>query len=131
MERQAILGKPLNFYVVLDEMVFHRMAGSPDLMVEQCEQLIALIEAKKVTIQVLPLDLGVHAGLQGGFAIAEIRDEPDMVYRDMLGEGQVIDSPDFVAMATEVWDSLRTDSYPQRASIEVIRSWASKWKNAK
>ena len=99
-------------------------------MAEQLAKLAEMAQRRLVTVKILPLELGAHPGLQGPFVIATLKDDPDMVYRDMLGEGQVIGDPDFVAMVADLWESLNADALPQRASIELVRSWAERWKTA-
>jgi transcriptional regulator with XRE-family HTH domain len=132
MRRQEILTRDNapHLFAIIDEAVFMRPLGGHNVMAEQCEQLIEMAGRSNITVQVLPLELGMHRGLEGAFVIAELPDDPDVVYRDMLGEGQVNDDPAFVSMTREVWESLRDDALNRRASIEVVQKWANTWKNA-
>ena len=131
LQRQEILNrKGFHIYALVDELVFHRPVGGPAVMAEQCEHLAQIAQRPNVTVQILPMDLGSHPGLQGGFVIATLPDHSPVVYRDMVGEGHVTDDPEFVATITELWDSLRADALPQRASIELVKSCAERWKNA-
>jgi transcriptional regulator with XRE-family HTH domain len=131
LERQEILErKGFHLYVLIDESVLHRPIGSAAAMAEQCDYLVEMAERPNIHVQILPLELGVHSGLAGAFVIAARPDEPPVVYRDMVGEGQVTDDPRFVAEISELWDSLRADALPQRASIELVKSCAERWKSA-
>jgi Domain of unknown function (DUF5753) len=57
-------------------------------------------------------------------------DGPDVVCRDNIGQGHVVGNPEIVATVTGLWDSLRTDALPRRESIDLVRSWAEKWKSS-
>jgi transcriptional regulator with XRE-family HTH domain len=132
MERQAILDgeAPPRLVVMLDEAALHRPVGGPRVMAEQLDKLSEMTERQLVTVQLLPLDIGAHPGLGGAFVIASLPDAPDIVYRDSIGAGDVIDSPDFVSTITGLWESIRADALPQRSSIELVRSWAERWKTS-
>ena len=57
------------------------------------EHLADLAENPKTTIQVIPASAGAHAGLLGGFVIADLDGSPGMVYLETAAEGQIADSP--------------------------------------
>lgn len=65
IERQAILSgpKPPQFFAILDEAVLHRSVGDRDIMARQCEHLIACASRPHIHVQVVPYDVGGHAGL--------------------------------------------------------------------
>jgi transcriptional regulator with XRE-family HTH domain len=130
MERQTILDgeTPPRLIVLLDETVLQRPVGDPLVMAEQLDKLTEMAERQLVTVQIVPLDVGAHPGLGGAFVIASLPDAPDVIYRDSIGAGDVIDSPDFVATITGLWESIHADALPQRSSRELVRSWAEKWK---
>ncbi|MGI8328383.1 helix-turn-helix domain-containing protein [Actinomadura scrupuli] len=129
-ERQAVLDAEdaPRLVVMLDEMALHRPVGGPIVMAEQLDKLAEATDRRLITVQVVPLDVGAHPGLGGAFVIASLPDAPDIVYRDSIGAGEVIDSPDFVTTLTGLWESIRADALPQRTSRELVRSWAEKWK---
>jgi transcriptional regulator with XRE-family HTH domain len=73
LERQAVLDKPIppTLWVVLDEVVLHRLIGSRKVMYDQ---LLALADAScrsNITVQIVPTEVGAHAGLLGGSTFAE------------------------------------------------------------
>ena len=73
MERQAILDKPNppTLWVVLDEAVLHRLIGTRKIMYDQ---LLApgrhVVPRQTSPCRSCLLEIGAHAGLLGGFAIA-------------------------------------------------------------
>ncbi|MGH4006448.1 MAG: helix-turn-helix domain-containing protein, partial [Pseudonocardiaceae bacterium] len=89
MARQDVLTRqpdPPIVWSVLDESVLRRPAGEPQVVVEQLEHLVKLLDLPMVTIQLLPLDVGVHAGINGTFMILtfppELEGDPGIAYTE-------------------------------------------------
>lgn len=129
LERQAILANnnPPLLWFVIDEGVLHRHIGEPKVMHDQLQTLIEKSRHPHVTIQVVPLSTGAHPGLNGAFAIASFNGSPDMVYMDSIGEGHVSDRPEEVAAITNVYDAIRAEALPVRASLDVIMKVMEQW----
>lgn len=76
MGRQAILdkAKPPTLWVVLDEVVLHRVVGGTSVMREQLSRLAEAARCPNVVIQIIPTSTGAHQGLNGGaFIVADLR----------------------------------------------------------
>jgi len=128
--RQAILVRadPPQLWCVVDEGVLHRCIGGPKVMHGQLEHLADLAENPQTTIQVIPASAGAHAGLLGGFVIADLDGSPGMVYLETAAEGQIADSPAIVAHAMLRFDALRSEALPRAASRDLIMKVAAeKW----
>ena len=71
LERQATLTRdePPTVWFLIDQAVLRRCIGSPEIMAAQLAHLTGAARLPNVTIQVVPSI--AHAGLLGGFAIAE------------------------------------------------------------
>lgn len=105
MARQILLDRAdgPQLSVILDESVFHRWIGAeagqgPALMRRQIEHLRRLAENPRVTIRVLPYEVGVHQGLKGPFVILEFAEPAvgEMLYLedsegDFIGRGEPVD----------------------------------------
>jgi hypothetical protein len=76
---------------ILDEGVLHRAIGGSKVMRSQLYRLTEVAEHPKTTIQVIRSG-GVHAGLLGGFIIADLDSKPPVAYLETAAEGQVTDS---------------------------------------
>lgn len=94
MTRQDVLTRqpdPPIVWSVLDESVLYRPAGEPQVLVEQLEHLVKLLDLPTLTIQVLPLDAGVHAGIDGTFMILtfppELEGDPGIAYTEAPTRG--------------------------------------------
>ena len=120
--RQAILARsdPPQLWCVVDEGVLHRSVGGPKVMHDQLEHLADLAENPQTTIQVIPASAGAHAGLLGGFVIADLDGSPGIVYLETAAEGQIADSPAIVAHAMLRFDALRAEAIPRAASRDLI-----------
>ena len=125
LARQAVLERASapQLWCVLDEGVLDRAIGGSKVMRSQLYRLADLAEHPKTTIQVIQAG-GAHAGLLGGFVIADLDGKPPMVYLETAAEGQVTDSPSVVAHLALRFDRLRAEALPWAASRDLIRRMA-------
>jgi transcriptional regulator with XRE-family HTH domain len=123
MARQQIFDRadPPKFWAVLDETVLYRCVGSRSVMRIQLTYLIEMMERSRIAIQVVPADAGAHIGLLGAFAIAGMADNnPGIVYLETPDEGQTSKNPATVAKITTIFDTLRSEALPRRASRDLV-----------
>ena len=78
MERQVILDRadPPLLWVVVDEHALRRPVGGRKVMAEQLDHLAEMAQRPSILIEVIPLDVGAHEGVNGAFVIAEFADAP-------------------------------------------------------
>src|SRR5580658_9375923 len=129
LARQAVLDRPdaPQLWCVLDEGVLHRAIGGSKVMRSQLYRLADMAEHSKVTIQVIPGAIA-HAGLLGGFIVADLDARPPVVYLETAAEGHVTDSPDVATHVALSFDRLRAEALPWGASRDLIRRVAEeKW----
>ena len=91
LERQSILDRatPPSTGIVVDETVLYRPIGGPKVMHDQLVHVADLTEHPRVTVQVLPADVGAHVGLLGAFVILSFSDDtPGMVYLGVSRPGR-------------------------------------------
>ena len=67
-----------------------------------------------------PLEIGAHAGLLGGFAIASFDNAPGTVYMESPDQGQTTELPSVVRRLSLTFDTLRADALPRGASRDLI-----------
>jgi hypothetical protein len=87
------------------------------------EQLLHLAEMSrrpKITIQVVPFDVGAHACLLGAFIIADLDDAPSIVYLETAATGQTVEAPSVVGQVALTYETLRSEALPSAASRELI-----------
>ncbi len=90
-------------------------------MYDQLAHLASMSGRSKITIQVVPAEVGAHVGLLGGFAIATAEGAPGSVYMESPDQGQTTELPSVVAKVSETFDTLRAEALPRGASRELIR----------
>ncbi len=123
IERQTIFKrpKPPSLWAVIDEAVLRRRVGSEKTMQDQLMHLMTVSERSKITIQVVPAEVGAHVGLLGAFAIASFENAPGIVYMESPDEGQTTEMASVVAKVSETFDTLRAEAMPRGASRDLIR----------
>jgi transcriptional regulator with XRE-family HTH domain len=127
MKRQTVLTdrKSPQYVVVLDEAVLRRVVGDRQVMHAQLKRLIDASTLPNVTLRLLPLTAGAHAGMDGDFTIFRyqqpkdqdvVYDDPDVVYVDDLAGGSYIEGRDrtdrynraFEQLLEKAWDRARS-----------------------
>ena len=114
-------------WAIMDEGALRRRVGDASIMREQLDHLIEVSRSPKVKVLVVPASAGAHVGLSGAFVIAEFRDAPDVVYLDTAAQGQIADHPDIVKVCAQVFDTLRAEALPPRASLDLIAEVRDTW----
>lgn len=129
LDRQAILdrARPPHVVTVLDEAVFHRLIGSPQIMADQLGFLAERATLAHVSVQVLPGGNGANAGLSGGFALASCDGAPDTLRMEAV-EDVTAESRALVRKAVNIFVRVQADALPRVASRAVILEAAEQWK---
>jgi transcriptional regulator with XRE-family HTH domain len=128
--QQRLVGdKPLHLWAVLDESALRRPVGGPDVMHAQLKRLIELIKRPNITIQVLPIAVGVHPGVAGSFFIIEFPEaaDSDVVYVDAVAGELYLEKPDEVRMCKLVFDRLCAVALPPTESRKVVAAAAKEF----
>ena len=128
MRRQReVLGRPdpPRVDVVLDEATLHRQTGGRAVIREQLLHLVALTEAGRITIQVLPFTSTVYTPL-GQFVIVRFAgtDDSDVVYRESTGLEDVLDSADAVESHLKTFVGLQQAALTPAESLARITTIA-------
>ena len=123
LARQAILTRddPPAAWFLVDEAALRRHVGSPDVMAAQLAHLAGVARLPNVTIQVVPNI--AHAGLLGGFAVAE-----RAAYVETAVAGQVFEDADIIAGLLTRFDTLRNEAFRGSESLTLIERMCEEWK---
>lgn len=129
MARQDVLTRqpdPPAVSCVLDESVLHRTAVDDVVLAEQLSHLLKLDEIPTVTIRVLPLSAGLHAGVSGTFVILTFppifENDPGVAYTEDRIRGSYYDAPEDISRWTATLTRLQDLSH----SVEDSRSMIQK-----
>ena len=96
------------FDAVVDESVLHRVVGSPAVMRAQLERLLELSELPRVTLQVIPYEVGALPASYSKFIILSFAQPtvPDVVFIEGLTRDQYIDDPHEVEVYSTTFRTL-------------------------
>jgi transcriptional regulator with XRE-family HTH domain len=122
LARQAILARddPPAVWFLVDEAALRRCVGSPDVMAAQLAHLRGVARLPNITIQVVPSI--AHAGLLGGFAVAE-----SAAYVETAVAGQVFEDADIIAGLLTRFDTLRNEAFRGSESLALIERMCEEW----
>jgi transcriptional regulator with XRE-family HTH domain len=123
LERQTILDRdePVDVVAVIDELVLHRMIGSPEIMAEQLTFLSDMSRRPNVVVQVVPVGSGAHAGLGGAFDIATSDGMKDLLRLEAVPADVTTETRSLVRKASVAFDQVRADALPRTQSRDLIR----------
>ncbi|MFJ9430058.1 Scr1 family TA system antitoxin-like transcriptional regulator [Streptomyces sp. NPDC101490] len=122
IERQRILDRetPPLLWVVLSEAVLRQEIGGREVMRNQLRHLLALQEREWVKIQILPFEVGAHAGLMGSFTLLRFEDDPDLVYTEDFVQGHMTANPAAFREGSLRYDHIRAAALSVEDSVALI-----------
>jgi transcriptional regulator with XRE-family HTH domain len=124
LRRQALLDqdRPPTLRVLLDDTVLWRPVGGPAVMAAQRRRLLEDAARPAVTIRVLPVADGAHAGMDGPFTIFGFPAvaERDVVALDSAADALYLESPEDLRRYRRVFELLLPAALSPEASAEVI-----------
>ncbi|HEV2918160.1 MAG TPA: helix-turn-helix transcriptional regulator, partial [Actinomycetota bacterium] len=110
VRRQALLDqeRPPRLRVLLDDTVLRRPVGGPAVMAAQRRRLLEDAARAAVTVQVLPVEAGAHAGMDGPFTIFgyPAPAERDVVALDSAADALYLERPEDVRRYRRVFELL-------------------------
>jgi hypothetical protein len=128
MARHALLTQddPLDFRCVLDEAALLRPVGGRTVMRQQLEHIAEVSLLDNVTLQVLPLEIGAHAGMEGSFVLLSFPHEgdSDTVYVTMATGGVFQEKPDELSRYVTIFDRLTHAALTPEDSMTLVLKMA-------
>ncbi|MFG3554195.1 Scr1 family TA system antitoxin-like transcriptional regulator [Micromonospora sp. NPDC047557] len=122
-ERQKLLVRevPPHCVFLVDEAGLRRPVGGPAVLDAQLGRLQEVADLPFVRLHVIPLAVGEHVGLGGGFVLADLPDRDRALYLENAVRGHVMDDPEMIALIDRKWDSLLGEALSTGASLDLIR----------
>ena len=125
LRRQDLLGqeRPPRMRVLLDDTVLRRPVGGPAVMAAQRRRLLADAGRPAVTVQVLEVGAGAHAGMDGPFTIFGFPApaERDVVALDSAADALYLEGAEDVARYRRVFELLLPAARSPEDSAAIIR----------
>jgi transcriptional regulator with XRE-family HTH domain len=126
MARQAVLRRrDLQFLAVIDEGALRRPITDGGVMRRQLRHLADAADRPNVTVRVVPLRVGPHAGLQGPFATLEFAEEPSLVYIENHHVGMFLDEKEDIAAYRVALGNILNMALDPKESVELISTVAA------
>jgi transcriptional regulator with XRE-family HTH domain len=121
MARQAVLRRQdLHLLFIIDESALRRPIPEGGIMRRQLHHLVESSQRPNVTVRVVPLQAGPHAGLRGAFAILEFADEPSLAFIENHHVDMFLDEKEDIAAYRVALGNILNESLKPEESVELI-----------
>ncbi|MFV2021831.1 helix-turn-helix domain-containing protein [Micromonospora sp. LOL_023] len=124
LRRQSLLTQedPIDVWAVLDEAVLSRPVGGDAVMRAQLLRLVEAADMPNVTLQVLPFEVGSHAGMDGTFTILDFPEpsDADVVYAENATGGLFLEKSEELRKYIFIFDHIRAAALPPEESVAMI-----------
>ncbi|MGQ0838921.1 helix-turn-helix domain-containing protein [Actinokineospora sp.] len=123
--RQSILSRstPPTLSVLIHESALRLPVGGPGVMRRQLLHLCDMSDRPAVSIQVVLLAAGPHAGLDGSFRLMDIPDEPSVVYQESKTRNAFLEQED-VDIYRLAWQQIGSVALLPGQSREMLATMA-------
>ncbi|MFE7244423.1 Scr1 family TA system antitoxin-like transcriptional regulator [Streptomyces sp. NPDC057580] len=122
MERQAVMRErpTVPFSFIVEEHVFRRRFGDAEAMRELVDHVLELTAPRNVTLQVVPLDAGLHACLDGPVQVLETPEGRRLGYSEGQQNGRLISDPKEMSLLCQRYDTLRSQALNAKESRDLL-----------
>ncbi|SDO95312.1 DUF5753 domain-containing protein [Lentzea jiangxiensis] len=120
--RRAIFHPSREFVFLIHEQALRLRVGSAQLMAEQLSELLLMSIRPYVSVRIVPLSIGTHAGLAGSFTkLAYEKFEP-VVYLESHNSNLFLEDKNSITAYDEVLKALTAQALDGEQSRELITS---------
>ena len=123
-QRMLVERQKVPFSFIVEEHVFRRRFGDAEQMREMYDHVLEQSALRNVTLQIVPLEGGLHACLDGPVRLLETREGRRFAYSEGQQNGRLIIDVKEVSLLQQRYDTLRSQALnPQdsRALLERLR----------
>ncbi|MGW7414403.1 helix-turn-helix domain-containing protein [Streptomyces sp. NPDC054863] len=122
-ERQQLLQQRPNttFGFILEEHLFRRNLGGGEAREELLAHLIELVQQRNITIQIMPLAQGEHAGLHGSLHLLETPDNKWLGYIEGQESGLMITDPKVVSTLNLRYARMASQALTAKDSLGLMQ----------
>ncbi|TPN03393.1 helix-turn-helix domain-containing protein, partial [Mesorhizobium sp. B2-3-3] len=122
MERQAIMRErpTVPFSFIVEEHVFRRRFGDQEAMRELFEHVLRCSAPRNVTLQVVPLEAGLHTCLDGPVQVLETPEGRRLGYSEGQESGRLIADRKEVSVLYQRYDTLRSQALGPKESRDLL-----------
>jgi transcriptional regulator with XRE-family HTH domain len=123
LRRQQLLlqDNPPRYRVLLDEAVFVRRVGGSAVMAGQLDKILQLERDSRVTLQVIPFEVGAYAASDSNFVLLDLREPLSaVVFVEGLTGNHYHEKPAALERYRESVEYLRDSALSPRDSVALI-----------
>jgi transcriptional regulator with XRE-family HTH domain len=124
--RQAVLRRQdLQFLAVIDEGALRRPIAESGVMRRQLRHLVDNADRPNITLRVVPLQAGPHAGFRGPFAVMDFAEEPSLAYFENQATSMFLDDKVDVAAYRAAFGNILNVALGPAESADLISTIAA------
>ncbi|POX60794.1 transcriptional regulator [Streptomyces sp. Ru62] len=122
MDRQRMMRErpKVPFSFIVEEHVFRRRFGDAEVMRGLVDHVLELSAPRNVTLQVVPLEAGLHACLDGPVRILETPAGQRLGYSEGQQNGRLISDRKEVSLLCQRYETLRSQALPPKESRDLL-----------
>lgn len=122
LERQKMLRERMTvpFGFIVEEHAFRRRFDDPAVMEGLFEHVQELTSLRNVTLQIVPMEGGLHACLDGPVRLLETEDGKRWGYSEGQQNGRLISDPKEVGLLYQRYDTLRSQALNAKDSPGLL-----------
>jgi transcriptional regulator with XRE-family HTH domain len=125
MARQAVLRRDdLQFLAIVDETALRPPIAKSGVMRRQLRHLVEAADRPNITLRVVPLRVGPHAGFRGPFACLHFADEPSLVFIENQTTWMFLDEKEDIAAYRVTLGNILNVALEPAESMELISTLA-------
>ncbi|MFI6348294.1 helix-turn-helix domain-containing protein [Streptomyces sp. NPDC050560] len=125
MARQRIIdpakATPI-FHFVQDEMSLRHLIGGRDVMRAQLEHVLEVVRLKNVDVQVLPMTIEDHPGLDGPFKLMRLQGGDVLAYNEVQRTHRLVSDLYEIRMLEICYGAIRSNALPVKESVALIEN---------
>lgn len=120
--QQLLLNRPsAAFSFIIDEHVFQRRTGGVETTRGVLDHVLERIALRNVEVQIMPLDRGVHAGMNGPVQLLETPDHQWFGYCEGQESGQFISDPKTISTLQMRYAKLRSQALTPDDTVGLLK----------
>lgn len=108
------------FSFIVEEHVFRRRFGDAEAMRELFDHVLERSAPRNVTLQVVPMDAGLHTCLDGPVRILETLAGQRLGYSEGQKNGRLIADPKEVSVLCQRYETLRSQALNPKESRDLL-----------
>ncbi|WP_328422210.1 helix-turn-helix domain-containing protein [Streptomyces sp. NBC_00443] len=122
MDRQRMMRErpTVPFSFIVEEHVFRRRFGDAEAMRELFDHVLERSAPRNVTLQVVPLEAGLHACLDGPVQVLETPEGRRLAYSEGQKNGRLISDPKEVSVLCHRYETLRSQALSPKDSRDLL-----------